>query len=112
MNNSQTTAGTDASQYGTTRNPQTPAGQSLSSTATNLQTSNPNLFTGNNNVSITSVGDTSFTPFTSDNTSQASIEVAPAKVTNYHYPVIIGSGLLVVVVVVVSWLIIRRQSAY
>lgn len=111
MDNSQTTAGSDSNQYGTTRNPQTPGGDNLSSTATNLQTTTPNLFTGSNNVSITQVGDSSFTPYTPQNATVATVSSTSATV-DHHYPVIIGSGLLILVVLIVSWLVIRRQSSY
>ncbi len=113
MNDSQSTAGSDSSQYGQTGNPQQiPAAQNLAGSSPSLQTTTPNLFTGNNNVSITSVGDTSFTPYSPDNTTQTT-SASPAKTpTNHHYPIIIGSGLVIIAIVVVSWLMVRKQSSY
>ncbi len=113
MNDSQSTAGSDSSQFGPTRNPQTtPTGQNLAGSSPSLQTSTPNLFTGNNNVSITSVGDTSFTPYTPDNSTQATTTSPAPKQTNHHYPVIIGSGVLIIAILVVSWLMMRKQASY
>jgi hypothetical protein len=114
MNDSQTTVDSTGSQYGQTQNPQTPGGQSLATEAAgNLQTvSTPNLFSGQNSVSITRVGDGTFTSYTPENTTKASVGDAPKVAAQRPYPVIIGSGVLIALVLVVSWLIIRRQSSY
>jgi len=92
------------------QSPQNSGGQSLAAPAASLQTTVP-LQSGGTKATITSVGDSTFKPFTADATATTTEEAAPLPPNNKRTQVLITGAVLTVLCIVVTWWMTSRSQA-
>jgi len=102
ISNSQSQA-SSVNQSATSPNLQVPEGQVLAAPTSSLQTSSADIYNSTNQVSINSVGDTTFKSF---DPSKANTETAVEQkpLAKSHVKVLIFGGLVIVACLVATWL--------
>lgn len=107
--NTQNPVGTENTDLGPTRNPQTPGGQNLGVGSGNLQ--NPtNLVTNSDTLSITSVGNSDNTqPATIATSSQTTVTTPPTS-NNPPYGLFALSAIAIAAVFLITWLMSRPKE--
>ena len=91
------------------QNPQAASTQAAPSALNTLQTPSANILNSSEKLSITSVGDSTSSPIRHNQTTTNPLLEQSMPNTNHHYPILIGSGLVILLCVLGTWLMIRSS---